>query len=154
MVEAGLAFGVGDGERGGGEDDGGVVGEERFGEELRDVDGCGLKVGREGVEHRSCRFGASVAGGIAEVGGRAAFNPEDGVGVVGFEKELEMCANVGCALAQARGLFDFADAVELAFEANERVGRAEVRVAVSLEEVGAVGELHAARLGGSVLAVS
>ena len=55
VVEGGLAFGVGDGEGGRGEDDGGVVGEEGLGEELRDVDGCGLQVGGEGLEGRSSR---------------------------------------------------------------------------------------------------
>ena len=45
VVEGGFAFGVGDGEGGRGEDDGGVVGEEGLGEELGDVDGCGLEVG-------------------------------------------------------------------------------------------------------------
>ncbi len=49
VVEGGLAFGIGDGEGGGGEDDGGVVGEEGFGEEGGDVDGCGLEVGGEGL---------------------------------------------------------------------------------------------------------
>ena len=59
VVKTGFAFGVGDGEGGRGEDDGGVVGEEGFGEELRDVDGCGLEVGRQelktGVTVRALR---------------------------------------------------------------------------------------------------
>ncbi len=125
----------------------GIVGEEGLGEELGDVDGCGLQVGRHRLENGR-GFGAGGTGGVAEVGGGAALDPEDGVGVGGFEEEFEMGADVGGTLAQAGGFFDVADAVELAFEPNKCVDGAEVGVAVGLEEVGAVRELHAAWLGG------
>ena len=59
-----------------------------------------------------------------------------------------MRADVGGPLAQAGGLFDVADAVELAFEARECVDGAEVGVAVGFKEVGAVGEFHASGLRG------
>ena len=45
----GFAVGGGYGECGGGKDDGGVVGEEGFGEQGGDVDGCGLEVGGKGL---------------------------------------------------------------------------------------------------------
>ena len=51
-----------------------------------------------------------------------------------------MRADVGGALAQAGGLFDFAEAIEFALEASERVDGAEVGVAVSFEEVGTVAQ--------------
>ena len=88
---------------------------------------------------------AGVAGGVAEAAGGAALDPEDGVGVGGFEEELEVIADVGGALAQAGGLFDFAQAFEFAFEAWEGVEGAEVGVAARFEEVCAVDELAGGR---------
>ena len=66
-----------------------------------DVDGRGLEVGVEGW--RGC-----AAGEVADAAGGAALDPEDGVGVGGFEEEFEVRADVGGALAQAGGLFDVA----------------------------------------------
>ena len=47
-----------------GEDDAGVVGEEGFGEQRGDVDGCGLQVGAEGLGCGDLRVARS-AGGVA-----------------------------------------------------------------------------------------
>ena len=58
-----------------------------------------------------------------------------------------MVADVGGAFAEAGGFFDFAQLFELCFEAHEGVGGADVGVAASFEEVGAVGELEAAEVG-------
>ncbi len=102
VVEAGSAVLRGDGKGGGGEDDAGVVGEERVGEERGDVDGRGEEVGAEGEwggrnipgprirtwGTRIRGMDTGVAGGIAEAGGGAAFDPEDGVGIGGFEEEF------------------------------------------------------------------
>ena len=85
-----------------GEYDAGVVGEEGLGEEGGDVDGGGEEVGAEGeggccyipgprIRTWGTRIGgrdAGVAGGVAEAAGGAAFDPEDGVGVGGFEEEF------------------------------------------------------------------
>ena len=68
-----------------------------------------------GVEAVRC------AGGVAEAAGGAAFDPEDGVGVGGFEEEFQVVADVGGALAEAGGFVDFAEALELAFEALQGV---------------------------------
>ncbi len=53
-----------------------------------------------GVE-RGC--GASE---VADSAGRAAFDPEDSVGVVGFEQEFQVVLDVGGAFAEAGGFFD------------------------------------------------
>ena len=129
MVEA---FGYGEG--GGGEDDGGVLVEEGGGEEFGDVDGCGLEVGVEG---------GGGAGEAADSGGGAALDPEDGVGVGGFEKELEVVLDVGGAFAEAGGLVDVLEVFELAFEAGEGVECSGVGVAGLLEEGLALVEGHA-----------
>ena len=139
VVEACLG---GYGEGGGGEDDGGVVVEEGGGEEFGDVDGGGLEVGVEGGV-------GCAAGEVADSAGGAALDPEDGVGVGGFEEEVEVGADVGGALAQAGGLFDVFDALELAFEAGEGVEDAGVGVAALFEEFFAVVEGHAAGACGS-----
>ena len=103
----------GHGERGGGEYDRAVGLEERGGEELGDVDGRGLEVG----------VVADVADGAnpllrkrADSAGGAALDPEDGVGVLRFEQELQMGGDVGGALAQAGRLVDVLQAVELALQ--------------------------------------
>ena len=146
MFETGGAVLRSDGERGGGEDDAGVVGEEGFGEQGGDVDGGGEEVGAEGL--RGVRV-AGVAGGVAEAAGGAAFDPEDGVGVGGFEEEFQVVANVGGALAEAGGFVDFAEAFEFSFETLEGVEGAEVGIAAGFEEVGAVEEFKAAEVGGA-----
>ena len=143
MLEAGCAVRAGYGQGGGGEDDAGVVGEEGFGEDGGDVDGCGLQVGVVS------RGSAIAAGGVAEALGGAAFDPEDGVGVCGFKEELEVVANVGGALAEAGGFFDFAEAFKLPFEALEGVGGPDVGVAAGFEEVGALCEFEAAKMRGA-----
>ncbi len=51
---------------------------------------------------------------FAVAAGGAAFDPEDGVGVGGFQEELEVVANVGGALAEACSFVYFAEAFELA----------------------------------------
>lgn len=88
----------GDRERGGGEDDGVVVVEERCGEELGDVDGSSLQVRVEGCVCRS-------TGQVANSSGDATLDPEDGVAVGRFEEEDEVGADVSGAFAQAGGLF-------------------------------------------------
>jgi hypothetical protein len=132
------------GERGGGEDDRAVGLEERGGKELRDVDGRGLQVG----------VVAHVAGAArpllrkrADSSGGAALDPEDGVGVLRLEQELQMGGDVGGALAQAWGLVDVLQAVELALEEAEGVERAGIGVAATFQELGAVVEGHAAKAG-------
>ena len=95
---------------------------------------------------RDDKFWGGTAGGVAEVGGGAAFDPEDVVGVFGFEEEFEVVADVDGALAEAGSFFDFAEAIEFGLEADEGVGGGEVGVAAVFEEVGAVGELEAAEL--------
>jgi hypothetical protein len=64
-------------------------------EQLGDVDGRGLELGAGLLAPR--RAGEA----FADAAGGAALDPEDGVGVVGFEQELEVGADVGDALAQA-----------------------------------------------------
>ena len=41
----------------------------------------------------------TCAGEVADSGGGAALDPEDGVGVVGFEEELEVVLDVGGTFA-------------------------------------------------------
>ena len=62
-----------------------------------------------------------AAGEVADSAGGAALDPEDGVGVGGFEEELEVGADVGGAFAEAGGFFDVLEVFEFAFEAGERV---------------------------------
>ena len=134
----------GHGERGGGEYDRAVGLEERGGKELGDVDGRGLEVG----------VVADVADGAnpllrkcADPAGGAALDPEDGVGVLRFEQELEVGCDVGGALAQAGRLVDVLQAVELALEEAEGVERSGVGVAALFQELGALVEGHAAEAG-------
>ncbi len=111
--------------------------EEGGGHDLGDVDGRGLQVG----------VVAGVAGGageIAHAGGGAALDPEDGVGVLRFEQEVEVGGDVGGALAQAGGFVYIFEAFELAFEAGEGVEGAGVGVAAFFEELGAGEEGHTA----------
>ena len=82
------------GEGGGGEDDGGVVVEEGGLEELGDVDGGGLEVGVEGCV-------GCAAGEVADSAGGAAFDPEDGVAVGGFEQEVR--GGRGCRRCACEG---------------------------------------------------
>ena len=77
----------------------------------------------------------------------AALEPEDGVAVVGFEEEPQLLADVSGALAERRGFFDSAQALELEFEAMERVGEGEIEISAGFEEVFAVKEGHATVAG-------
>ena len=83
---------------------------------------------------------------VADAGGLAAFDPEDDVGVFGFEEELEVLADVASALDEAFGFVHLFYFFELGFEALDGGERAEIDVAVGLEEGLALGELHAALL--------
>ena len=58
---------------------------------------------------------------------------------------MRWVADVGGALAEAGGFFDFPEALEFAFEAREGVEGAEVGVAALFEELGAVGEFACGR---------
>ena len=88
---------------------------------------------------------------VADAAGGAALDPEDGVGVGGFEQEVEMGADVGGAFAQAGDFFDILEPLEFAFEPGERVEGAGVGVAALFEEGFAVVEGHAARAAGQAL---
>ena len=63
-----------------------------------------------------------------------AFDPEDGVGVVRFEQELQVLADVRGALDEALGLIDVPYALKLRLEPLQGVCGVEVSVAVGLEE--------------------
>ena len=139
MGEAGLAGGAcRDGESCGGEDDGWIGVEEGAGEQGGDVDRRGLEL--------SGKVRLRCSGKIACAAGGAALDPEDGVGVVGLEKELEVLTGVAGALGETLGFVNVLDEVELAFKTLEGVEGAEVGVAVGLEEGFAFGvvEGHAA----------
>ena len=92
---------------------------------------------------------ARAAGCVAESSGGAALDPEDGVGVSGFEQEFEVIADVGGALAEAGGFVDFAESLEFAFESLEGVDGAEIGIAACFQEVGAVDEFEAAEVAGA-----
>jgi hypothetical protein len=104
---------AGDGERGRGEDDGGVVSKSVVGEELGDVDGRGLQ-----VVWKAAVRGVLRARAFRTPPGGAALDPEDGVAVGGFEEELQVGADVGGALAQAGG---FVDVLERSSSPSRRV---------------------------------
>jgi hypothetical protein len=125
VLEAGdtAAGCYGEGRRG--EDDGAVCLEECGREELGDVDGRSLQVGVMAGEGAA----VSLVRERADTGGGAALDPEDGVGVLRFEQELEVGRDVGGALAETGGFVDVSEALEFAFEARECVERASVGVA-------------------------
>ena len=87
---------------------------------------------------------AGAASEIADAAGCAALDPEDGVGVLRFQQELQVGRDVGGALAQAGGFVHILQALQFAFETSEGVERAGVGVAALFQEIGALFEGHAA----------
>src|SRR6266702_171753 len=132
MVEAAR-----DSQCGRGEDDAGVVVEERVGKQLGDVARRSLQMRVEG------RVGCTPSE-VANPSGGSALDPEDCVAVAGFEQKCQMGADVGCTLAQPGGLFHILNAVEFAFKAGKSIESSSVIVAALLQELLAELERHPA----------
>ncbi len=130
-----------DRERGGSEDDGGYLIEDELAKKLGDVNGRGL----DGAAHRSPlewtrgRTGTPVRRSL-----RTPLEPEDHVGSIRFEHELEVGAETGGAIFEAGNLIEIGDAIELGFDQRERGTHGEVEIAGGFEEFFAVGEGMAA----------
>jgi len=64
----------------------------------------------------------------------AAFDPEDGVGVVRFHEETEMYAKLAGAAAETGGLFDLFETFELTVESLDAVDEGYVSISALFEE--------------------